>query len=309
MQEKSSQAITRRNFGIATSAAVAAAGIMSGHKASANEIKHETKPRKMLKTLKIGMVKSKGSMTDRFRIAKAAGFEGIELDAPNFDVDEVNAAREATGLIVDGSVCAGHWSVRHSSPDEEQRKQALSTLKRAIETTAAVDGHTVLLVVGHGKDGTEEEVWQRSVENIKQALPVCAEYGVSIAIENVWNQFLYEHGGPADQTADKFAKYVDEFDSPWVGMQFDIGNHWKYGQPGDWIRTLGRRIIKLDIKGFSRANDGFTRITEGDLPWADVRQALDDINFYGWVAAEVAGGDQQALTKVAKQIDSALNLS
>ena len=62
----------------------------------------------------------------------------------------------------------------------------------------------------------------------------------------------YVHDGPVDQTADKLAAYIDAFNSPFVGMQFDIGNHWKYGNTGDWIRTLGKRIIKLDVKGFSR---------------------------------------------------------
>ncbi|RMF42011.1 MAG: hypothetical protein D6753_08495 [Planctomycetota bacterium] len=91
-------------------------------------------------------------------------------------------------------------------------------------------------------------------------------------------------------------------------MQFDIGNHWKYGNPADWIRQLGRRVVKLDIKGFSRAQNTWRDITEDDLPWADVRLALDDIGFYGWVAAEVGGGDLARLTTVAGQIDRALNI-
>ncbi|MEZ6079119.1 MAG: TIM barrel protein [Pirellulaceae bacterium] len=81
-------------------------------------------------------------------------------------------------------------------------RAALADLKTALQQTKAVGGHTVLLVVGHGKDGTQEEVWSRSIDNIKQALPLCAELGMTIAIENVWNQFLYQHDGPQDQTAD-----------------------------------------------------------------------------------------------------------
>ena len=86
-------------------------------------------------------------------------------------------------------------------------------------------------------------------------------------------------------------------------MQFDIGNHWKYGNPGHWIRQLGRRIVKLDIKGFSRKANRFTKIGEGDLPWSDVGQALREINYYGWVAAEVAGGNQERLKEVSANID------
>jgi hexulose-6-phosphate isomerase len=132
--------------------------------------------------------------------------------------------------------------------------------------------------------------------------------GVAIVIENVWNQFLYDHNGGADQTADKFVKYVDEFHSPWVGMQFDIGNHWKYGSMGDWIRQLDKRVLKLDVKGFSRAQGKFTPIGEGDIDYADVRKALTEINFHGWLAAEVAGGDLAALTSVSQQMDVAFGL-
>ncbi len=129
-------------------------------------------------------------------------------------------------------------------------------------------------MIGHGKDGNLEQLNERSIPNIEKAIPLAAELGIVIAIENVWNQYLYDHDGKPEQTADQFAAYVDHFNSPWVGMQFDIGNHWKYGNPGSWIRTLGKRIVKLDVKGFSRSEDKFTRITEGDLPWSDVRDAL-----------------------------------
>lgn len=302
---------TRRQF-LSTTAATAAA--LAATQATANsanadglEIKHTTKPRKFLKTLKIGMVKG-DSMMNRFKTAKAAGFDGIELDSPGFNVDEIKKAIAETGLPVDGSVCSTHWQITHTSPDADTRAKALRDLQKALRDTHAVGGHTVLLVVGHGKDGPESEIWPRSIENIRLALPLCAELGIAIAIENVWNQFLYQHDGPNNQTADKFVKYVDELNSPWVGMQFDIGNHWKYGDPAAWIRALGRRVIKLDIKGFSRNKNDWADITEDDLPWADVRKALDDIGFDGWVAAEVGGGDVERLTKIAKQIDKALNI-
>ena len=165
-----------------------------------------------------------------------------------------------------------------------------------------------LLVVGVGGDGPESEIWPRAVENIKQAIPLAAELGVTIAIENVWNKFLYEHDGPNNQSADKFVKFVDEFKSPFVGMQFDIGNHWKYGNPAEWIRTLGYAHRQAGHQGLLAQANNWAEMLEDDLPWADVRQALDDINFHGWVAAEVSGGDQERLTKVAKQIDRALNI-
>ncbi len=303
-----SMPINRRRFS-QTALALSTVAALSQHpQASASEIQHTSEPRRLLKTLKIGMVKVEGDLTAKFKAAKAAGFDGIELAVPGIDVGAVNEAVQASGLPVDGSVGNTHWKIRHSSPDASERAAALQKLEASIRETHAVGGHTVLVVVGHGQDGTEDEVWERSIDNIRQTLPLCAELGMTLAIENVWNHFCYEHDGPNDQTAEKFVRYVDEFNSPWVGMQFDIGNHWKYGNPAEWIRTLGRRVVKLDIKGFSREVDNWRDITEDDLPWADVRLALDSIGFHGWVAAEVSGGDQQRLSQIADQIDTALNI-
>lgn len=269
-----------------------------------------TSERRIYKTLKEGMAAIPGSLTDKLTAVQAAGFDGIELNAPGFDIQEARRAIETTGLPVDGTVCASHWEIRHTSPDPQQRKQALKILQQALRDTHAVGGHTVLLVVGHGKDGEEAELIDRSIANIAQAIPLAAELGVIIAIENVWNHFLYDHEGGTDQTADKLVQYVDSFESPWVGMQFDIGNHWKYGDPAAWIRTLGKRIVKLDAKGFSRAEDKFsTTITDGDIDWASVRQALSDIRYAGWAAAEVGGGGPERLREINQDMNAAFALT
>ncbi len=264
---------------------------------------------RIYKTLKIDMVNVGNTLIEKFQACKDAGFDGVEMNSPGMDVDATLQAIQETGLPVDGTVCSTHWSIRHTDPSPAVRQQALDDLKHALESTKAVGGHTVLLVVGRGSDGAEEDIWPRSIENISKAVPLAAKLGIYIAIENVWNQFLYDHDGPATQSAEKYVRYVDEFNSPWVGMQFDIGNHWKYGSMGDWIRQLGKRVVKLDLKGFSRATNRFTKITEGDIDWADVRKALLEINYYGWAAAEVDGGNLERLIEVSANMDKAFNLT
>jgi hexulose-6-phosphate isomerase len=304
--------LTRRTFVAATAGSMIAAplgvaGMNSSLKPQESSEDVSLKGR-IYKTLKIGMVRGKGTLTEKFDIAKEAGFAGIEMNSPGMNIEDTKMAIKETGLPVDGTVCSTHWDVCHTSPDAAVRSQALRDLQTALRDTHAVGGNTALLVIGKGEHGTEKEIWPRAIENISKAIPLAAELGVHIAIENVWNQFLYDHGGDNKQTADKFVKFVDELNSPWVGMQFDIGNHWKYGSMGDWIRTLGRRVVKLDLKGFSRAKGKFTKIGEGDLDWADVRKALKEINYYGWAAAEVSGGDLDRLKEVSANMDKVFNL-
>ena len=259
------------------------------------------------KTLKIGMIRSKGSLTDKFRIAKEACFEGVELNVPGINIDAAKQAVQETGIVIDGTVGGYHWGQRHTDPDPEVRKIALEKLKQGITETAAVGGTTMLLVPGHGKDGSDDEVMERAQIAIRAALPLAKEKGVSILIENVWNDFCYDHEGGNDQTADRLASFIDSFESPLVGVQYDIGNHWKYGDPADWIRTLNKRIKKLDTKGFSRKDGRFTKITEGDIDWASVEKALRDIGFTGWLAAEVGGGDLTRLKEVRDHMEESLH--
>lgn len=304
--------LQRRDFLRTGAAATLAATIASAGDASLAEEKPvpDAGDRPWLrKTLKIGMIRVKGSLLNKFNTAKQAGFEGVELSTPGINVEEAKNASLASGLIIDGTVGSYHWNVRHTDPTPEVRADALKRLKAGIAETAAVGADTMLLVPGHGKDGSDDEVYQRSMDSIRQALPDCEKLGVSILIENVWNDFLYDHEGGDDQTADRLAAYIDAFDSPWVGVQFDIGNHWKYGDPAAWIRTLGKRIKKLDIKGYSREKQDWAKITEGDIDWPAVEKALVDIGFTGWLAAEVRGGDLEYLKGVSERLEKSLHCS
>ena len=296
--------LNRRRFLQGTAAALATVPLASVSAAS----KKTSLKGRLFKTLKIGMVGLKGSLTDKFKAAKAAGFGAIEMNSPGMDAAETLKAIADSGLPVDGTVCSTHWQVRHSDPLPEVRKKALEHLQTAIRDTAAVGGDTALLVVGHGEDGSEQEVWDRSVENIAKAVPLAEELNVAIAIENVWNKFCYDHFGDHEQTVDKYLRYVDEFDSPMVGMQFDIGNHWKYGSMGDWIRALDKRVIKLDVKGFHRQNDAWAKIGDGDIDFDDVCRALREIKFRGWCAAEVSGGNAERLQEISDNMDRVFNL-
>ena len=264
---------------------------------------------RIYKTLKWGMIQEPNlSLPEILHMLRDVGFDGVELDSPgDMEMAPVRQAAEAAGVCVDGMVDSRHWQVRLSDPRADQRAQGLADLQTAIRDAHQAGGHSVLLVPGHGDDGTRDDVQQRSEEQIRRALPLAAQLGVAIAIENVWNNMFYDPQGANDQSADELAAFVDRFDSPWVGVQFDIGNHQKFASPAGWIRTLGKRIVKLDVKDWSR-DAGFCKIGDGDVDWPAVRQALLDINFHGWAAAEVAGGDRTRLQEISQRMDNVLGL-
>jgi hexulose-6-phosphate isomerase len=118
----------------------------------------------------------------------------------------------------------------------------------------------------------------------------------------VWNKFLLS---PLE-----FARYVDELDSRWVRAYFDVGNVVLFAFPQDWIRTLGPRIVKLHVKDFTfdRANGRFAWVNlgEGDIDWPEVRRALADIKFSGYMTTELPGGDAAYLKDVSARVDKIL---
>lgn len=298
--------ISRRRFVGAGSAAVAGAMIGLGG-AGVRVCADVARPSgTIFKSIKIGMFNENITLVEKFQLLKDMGFDGIELNSPG-GVDKTDALKVSrhVGLPIHGVVNSIHWSVRLSDPDEETRSRALEGLLTAIREAHMVGGSAVLLVPGKVNNADTEnhgQVWRRSIDGIRKALPLAAKLGIHILIENVWNNFLYDPKGPDNQSAALLAAYLDEINSPWVGSYFDIGNHQRFGRPADWIRTLGRRIVKLDVKDWGKET-GFSKIGDGDVDWADVRAALKEIQFTGWATAEVAGGDRNRIKEVGQRMD------
>ena len=249
------------------------------------------------------------SIVERLQLADKAGFDGVDFDeAGLFTVEEARDAVRKSGVFAHNAINHDHWKSRLTLADESIRAKGVANIEHCLHVSHAIGGSAVLIVIGRGEDGSPQEVDDRARTEIKKLIPLAASLGQSILIENVWNKIHYDHDAPAEQTADKFVAFVDSFNSPWIGMYYDIGNHWKYGQPREWLNAFGRRAVKLDIKGFSRAKNKFVDITspEDDVPWDEVRKGLDDIGFCGWTTAEVSGGGLERLTLVRKQMEKAL---
>lgn len=294
--------IDRRQF-IAAGSALGIAGVALASGVRIPPVRPEDK--RIRKAVKFGMIGAGETMLEKFQIVKAAAFDGIEMDAPgDWDLDEVKAAMDATGLVVPGVVLSTHWSKPFNHPDKAVRAEAKSALETALHDCKALGGTSVLVVPAVVNESMPyEEAYIRSQHEIGSLVPLAQELGIDIAFENVWNNFLLS---PIEA-----ARYVDEFQSPRVGWYFDIGNIVNYGYPDQWIDTLGPRIKKLDVKDFSRQkrNDeglwkGFSvKIGDGDAGWERVCAALYRIEYSGWATAEVGGGGPERLADIANRMD------
>jgi hexulose-6-phosphate isomerase len=239
----------------------------------------------------------------RFAMAREAGFDAIEMQtiARPEEAAEIHEAAKAAGLRIHSVMNMDHWRLPLSSSDADVVTRSVQGMETSLRNAALWGADTVLLVPAVVDAATAyRDAYQRSQRVIRERLlPMARDLKVIIAVEEVWNKFLLS---PME-----FARYVDEFDSPWLKAYFDVGNVVIYAFPQDWIRTLGPRIVKVHLKDFNfdRPNGRFTwkPIGEGDIDWLEVRRALRDVGYAGYVTTEVAGGDAAYLKDVAARVD------
>lgn len=257
------------------------------------------------KALVYGMIKEDLSILDKFKLIKDLGFDGVELDSPNdLNEKEILDARDKTGIQIPEVINSVHWKSPLSDPDPAVRAKCVESMKTSLNDCKKYGGTSVLLVPAVVNEKVSyAEAYQRSQAEIRKLLPIAEKTGIKIAVENVWNNFLLS---PLEA-----ARYIDEFKHPMVGWHMDLGNVVRYGYPEQWIRTLGKRILKLHIKDYSRklANDqgvwkGFdAELGDGDVNWSAVNKALKEIGYHGWGSAEVNGGDRVRLKEVKDRMD------
>ncbi|MEO8027549.1 MAG: sugar phosphate isomerase/epimerase family protein [Bryobacteraceae bacterium] len=296
---RSSDWISRRRF-VALAAAMTAAGTNA---ASAARLP-------IRKAVWFGMLPGDLPVDDRFKLARDCGFEAIECPTQPeaAKAEEFRKASQQSGLKIHSVMNQAHWSSPLSSSNPDVVDKSMKGMEASLANAELWGADTVLLVPAVvNPDTSYAQAWERSQTQIRKLIPLAEKRKVIIGIEEVWNKFLLS---PLEM-----ARYVDEFQSPWIRAYFDVGNVVLYGYPQDWIRTLGKRIIKLHIKDFSFKRDpnlkkavaDWTPLREGEINWKEVHRALSDIGYSGTATLEIAGGGEAYLKEANRRFDLILN--
>ncbi len=285
--------IARRDFLKTAAAAAVATGLAGSFSARAAEAAPK-------KALQLGMLPKGLPDAEKFKLAKACGFEGIE-GYPMVDLGEAkklgDAARAAGTPI--HSVTYGGWNAPMSSEDPATIEKGLKEIETALRSGKAMGADTVLLVPAVVNDKTSyDAAYERSQKNIRKILPLAEELKMVIAVENVWNSFLLS---PLE-----FARYVDEFNNPWLRAYFDVGNVVVFGWPEQWIRILGKRIVKIHLKDFKKESREWVNLRDGSVNWPEVRKALAEVGYAGYLTPELADGDEVYLRDLSARVDKIL---
>ena len=257
-------------------------------------------PLPIKKGVLLDMLPAKLSYADRMKMARDVGFDVIQAPTTpdRGEVEEIKKAADAANVRIDSVMNMDHWKYPLSSADAAVVEKSLAGMRTSLHNAKLWGSDAVLLVPAVVNPQTSyRDAWTRSQREIRKLLPLAEELKVVIAIEEVWNKFLLS---PLEMAA-----YVSEFKSPWIQAWFDVGNVLLYGYPQDWIRTLGKSIVKVHLKDFKRKEDGYewVNLGDGDVDWPAVREAFREIGYAGSAITELKDGDEAYLRDVSRRVD------
>lgn len=259
-------------------------------------------------------------LADAIRLAKDAGFDGIEpalnlegelgLDCTERELLEIRKTAEEAGVELTSLASGLYWDFSLTSSDANVRAKARDIVKKQLESASVLGVDTILVVPGAvGVDfipGSEVVPYDRAYDYALEALSQLASEAeaqrVNIGIENVWNKFLLS---PLEMRG-----FIDAIGSSYVGSYFDVGNVIYSGYPEHWIPILGHRIKKVHFKDYRRdagGLHGFVDLLAGDVDYAAVVAALNGIGYDGYVIAEMIPGYKQQPQQIVYNTSGAMD--
>ena len=249
----------------------------------------------MKKSINIGVIGNR-DFKEGLKIIKEAGFEAVELnyteEMEKKGKEYIKSLRDTVlreGLEIASLLTGQFWQYPLTSNNPEKRKKGEDLLTRSIEVCEIFETDALLVVPGVvGTLWSSEErvqydvAYERAQESIRKVVPLAEKKGVYICVENVWNKFLLS---PVEMK-----RFVEEIDSEYVAVYFDVGNILVIGYPEDWIRILGRKIKRIHLKDFKLSVGnigGFCDLLEGDVNWQEVIKALKEVGYNSYLTAEI----------------------
>lgn len=238
------------------------------------------------------------SFQDGIKLLKQADYEGVELwlgEKPWFQVKtsdaelrQLFAQIQDAGLGVSDIANSLDWDENICMRDPAKREAAFRHIERQIEAAQIFNTDAILVVAGVvTKDLPYNEVYKRCVDSLQKLAETAGKARVKIGIENCNSEqrFLL--------SPREFNTFLNDVNSPWVGLHLDVGNIHDTGFAEQWIEIHGPRITRIHLKDVlkhrGRCGDQsvYTNIFLGDNNWQAIREALIKVGYDGWLIAEM----------------------
>lgn len=226
-----------------------------------------------------------------------SGVDGLDLTFPdehytkmptdNEFYKELRKYVEDKGLYFSQAHAPAPSSYREEAESEKMFKDIVSTMERA--SYAGVKNIVVhpCQHLYYVDKGVPEYLFEYNMKFFRRLIPYAEEYGITVAIENMWQWFKREYpdviGHSTCSRPAEMIRYVDELNHPLMKCCLDVGHAAVVKeQPADFIRELGAdRLACLHIHDVDGADDNHTLPYFGIINWERVMEALAEIDYKG----------------------------
>ncbi len=198
------------------------------------------------------------------------------------------------------------------------RKSRIELVLQCIEVFSEASINTINLFTGPApwdskapklhKDISEKKAWNMVFEAYDKFVSVAEKFKMNLAVEGVWGMLCHDYYTTR--------LLIDNFDSPYLGVNFDPSHDVLYGNLDvEWIiKQWDKKIKHIHLKdAVGIPEEGkfiFPLLGEGNVDWKSFFKALDKINYQGFVSVEfesfnyyknVLGGDVKEAAKISLQ--------
>jgi len=253
---------------------------------------------------------TKFALTDACDRIAAAGYKAVEIlaDAPHaypetYSDHEAQRLKErlaSLGLApvaVNANTAMGYFKPLPTlltfepsliSPNEVHREDRIALYRQAIALANKLGAPVVTITGGRPGDivalgykvDPPDVLRERLLEGLEHVVRAADLGGVDLALE--------PEPGMLIETTAQVKSILDEVDHPRLGANVDIGHAWCAGDdPAESIRILGPRVKHLHLEDIKDRRHYHLIPGLGEIDFASVRRALDEIGYAGAAAVEL----------------------
>ena len=212
----------------------------------------------------------------------------IEDDCP-LNADNYRELAKHLRTVADGlgiRFNQGHAPFAFRWKEEGIYALAVERTIRSMEIASILGIDTLVVHPLHHKPNITcmDEIWNDNLAFYRELLPYAHEYGVRIAIENMFHvdkRGVATYGVCSDPQ--RFANAVDALHDPHIVACADVGHVHLLGEkPEELIRVLGHdRLHALHVHDNCTVLDDHTLPYFGNMDWEGVCRALAEIDYDG----------------------------
>jgi sugar phosphate isomerase/epimerase len=176
-----------------------------------------------------------------------------------------------------------YWHPSWIEPDPNYRAIRREHTKRALALAAEIGAQNIQTEPGGPlADGQD---WESAAKIFYDELMPCVEVAERLEV----GLLIEPEPGLMIERFEQFLQFVERIDSPWLGLNFDIGHAYCVGEdPQDWVQRMAiyTRHYHLEDIAATRVHQHLVP-GRGAIDFAATLRAIANTGYDGWVTVEL----------------------